>query len=404
MKILFYVLIAIQASCGQPNATSTNDQITIEEQQVSDTLRVGAEQYNVYLPKLKGRKVACVTNQTSVVRSKHLLDFLKENDINITKIFALEHGIRGKADAGEHINNGLDSLTGAKIISLYGTNKKPSLSDLADVDVVLFDIQDVGVRFYTFISSLHYIMDGVAEAKKELIVLDRPNPHAHYIDGPILKPAFQSFVGVDPLPIVYGLTIGELANMINGEGWLNNQQKCNLAVVPCENYDRDVPYDLPIKPSPNLPNLRAIVLYPSLCLFEGTNVSVGRGTNTQFQVFGAPTFKNSFEYAFVPIPFEGAKTPMHQGIACYGKDLSSINALRFSGLKKINFGYLVEAYAAAKKANDPFFTNAAFFDKLAGTDQIRILLSAGKNEDAIRASYQEELAAFRKIRERYLLY
>ena len=285
---------------------------------------VGAERFQLYSELLKGKNVGVVANQTSFLEKEqqHLVDFLISKGISVKKVFAPEHGFRGTADAGEHVKDGIDSKTGIPLISLYGSNKKPTQGQLKGIDVLIFDIQDVGARFYTYISTLHYVMEACAESGIPVIVLDRPNPNGHYIDGPILEKEHQSFVGMHPIPIVHGMTMGEYAKMINGEGWLENKIQCELKVIPMENYDHKKEYSLPIKPSPNLPNDKAINLYPSLCFFEGTLLSEGRGTEMQFQIYGAPFLpKEKYPFTFTPKPNEGSKSPKFNGQICFGEDL-----------------------------------------------------------------------------------
>ncbi len=360
---------------------------------------LGAERSEQYLPQLLGKNVAVVANQTSVLgnEKQHLVDFLVSKKISVKKVFAPEHGFRGTADAGEQVKDGIDTQTGLPLISLYGNNKKPTQEQLKGIDVLLFDIQDVGARFYTYISTLHYVMEACAEAGIPVIVLDRPNPNGHYIDGPIMEPEHESFVGMHPVPVVHGMTIGEYAQMINGEGWLENKMKCQLSVVEMENYTHDTKYSLPIKPSPNLPNDQAINLYPSLCFFEGTFINAGRGTEMQFQVFGAPSLPSSkYSFEYTPQSNEGAKSPKFKGQLCHGKDLR-----KEPRLNKINLEWLIEAYNANGKKND-FFNS--FFIKLAGTDKLQKQIEQGLSAEEIRDSWKDGLANFQKIREKYLLY
>ncbi len=370
------------------------------EKTTSTFLEIGANRTAIYLPQLKDKKIAIVANQTSVIFKKnntklHLVDSLINLNINVKKVFAPEHGFRGDADAGELIKDGFDSKTGIPLISLYGNNKKPTAEQLFGIDLVIFDIQDVGVRFYTYISTLHYVMEACAENNIKLIVLDRPNPNAHFIDGPVLEMKHQSFVGMHPIPVVYGMTIGEYALMINGEKWLKNQIQCNLTVVPLSNYTYDTFYSLPINPSPNLPNDQSINLYPSLCFFEGTNVSVGRGTDKQFQIYGSPFLAiNSF--SFTPQPNFGSKNPPHQGEICYGEDLRF-----YPKLNEINLNWLKNAYSLSLN-NTVFFNN--FFQKLAGTDTLQQQIEQGISIEEIRKSWQNDLKSFKKIRKKYLLY
>ncbi len=349
-----------------------------------------------YLPQLKGKKVGLVVNQTSVINRTHLLDTLVKLNINIKKVFGPEHGFRGNADAGELVNNNVDAKTGVSVISLYGKNKKPTAEQLADLDVIVFDIQDVGARFYTYITTLHYVMEACAENNKTLLVLDRPNPNGMYIDGPVLDTAFHSFVGMHPIPIVHGLTMAELAQMINGEKWLKNGLVCQLTFVPCTKYTHKDIYSLPIKPSPNLPNDLAIALYPSLCLFEGTNVSVARGTYFPFQAIGAPDSTYG-GFVFIPESIAGmAKEPMHMGKKCYGIDLRSKKPEY-----KFTLSYLIDFYNKAKDKN-VYFNN--FFNKLAGNSVLVEQIKLGAKEEEIRKSWQDGLTNYRKMRKKYLLY
>ncbi len=369
---------------------------------VAAEIRTGAQNLNVYLPLIKDKKAALVVNHASVVNAEHLVDLLLKKNTSVKTIFAPEHGFRGEADAGEHLKNGVDAKSGLPIISLYGSHKKPTADDLKDIDTLLFDIQDVGARFYTYLSTLHYVMEAAAENNVPLIVLDRPNPNANRIDGPVLKTAYRSFVGLHPVPVLYGMTIGEYAMMINGEGWLRGGIKAKLTVIPLQNYRHGDFYHLPIRPSPNLPNDLSIALYPSLALFEGTVFSAGRGTAKQFQLYGAPDYAKH-DFSFVPEPGEGAKYPKHQGRLCYGVDLSgeSVDAVRESNT--MNVQYLFDAYRNYPD-KEGFFLKNNFFDRLAGSDDLRLQIIAGKSEKEIRASWEEGLEDFMKIREKYLLY
>lgn len=369
---------------------------------VAAEIETGAQNLNAYLPLIKEKKVALVVNHASVVNGEHLVDLLLANRISVKSIFAPEHGFRGEADAGEHLKNGVDAKSGLPIISLYGRHKKPTPDDLKGVDTLLFDIQDVGVRFYTYLSTLHYVMEAAAENNLSVIVLDRPNPNGERIDGPVLKKAYRSFVGLHPVPVLYGMTIGEYAMMINGEGWLKGGIKAKLTVTPLHNYRHSDFYHLPVKPSPNLPNDLSIALYPSLAIFEGTVFSAGRGTNKQFQLYGAPGYAKH-DFSFVPEPGEGAKYPKHQGKVCYGADLSGrlLDASRAS--KKIELSYLLDAYRNYPD-KEGFFLKNNFFDRLAGSDELRKQIIAGRSEKEIRAGWEEGLEDFRKIRAKYLLY
>ena len=360
---------------------------------------VGAEQNEQYLSKLQGKNVALVVNQSSEVYGEHLVDALLRQNINVTKIFAPEHGFRGKADAGAHIKNGIDSSTGLPIVSLYGKHKKPTGVDLKNIDVLVFDIQDVGVRFYTYLSTLHYIMEAGAENGIEVIVLDRPNPNGGRIDGEVLNMKYKSFVGMHPVPILYGMTIGEYALMINGEGWLKGGLSANLKVVKLGNYSHDSFYSLNIKPSPNLPNDLSIYLYPSLAFFEGTTFSAGRGTTQQFQVYGSPYYKKK-NFSFKPVSREGAKYPKHQNKKCYGVDLSFEATDVYGG---INLTYLLDAYKNYPYKKK-FFLKSRFIDKLAGSSSLRKQVRAGKSAKQIKQSWQKGLSRFKAMRQHYLLY
>lgn len=360
----------------------------------------GAEHIEQYLPLLQGKRVGMVVNHTSIVgmEQTHLLDTLLKLNVQIVKVFAPEHGFRGNADAGETVKDGKDSRTGTPIVSLYGNNKKPTPAQLKDVDVVLFDIQDVGARFYTYISTMYYAMEACAENKKEMIVLDRPNP-CDYVDGPILKPGYKSFVGMLPIPVLHGCTIGELAQMINGEGWIANKKNaCLLKVISMTGWKHGEPYSLPIKPSPNLPNDQSIRLYASLCPFEATHVSVGRGTTFPFQVLGAPNKKYG-SFTFTPRSLPGFdKNPMHKGIACYGEDLRNTTDVNGFTLRYFLRFYRLSGEGAA------FFSRPRWFDLLMGTDSVRKAILKGESEETIRNSWQKELQVYREMREKYLLY
>lgn len=357
---------------------------------------LGAEQMHVLLPKLENKRVALVVNHTSLVGDTHLTDTLMSSGINVKKVFAPEHGFRGAAADGEKINDGVDAKTGLPIVSLYGKNRKPTPEQLSDVDVVIFDIQDVGTRFYTYISTMHYVMEACAEQGKKMIILDRPNPNGSYIDGPIRVPSLESFVGMHPIPIVHGLTVGELSGMINGEGWLKNKVKCDVEVIPIKGWTHDDSYSLPVKPSPNLPNDQAVTLYPSLCLFEGTVISVGRGTQQPFLIIGNPEFKG-MPFSFTPKPIPGmSNEPPHEGKTCYGLDLSNVEVER-----RINLKYLIDFYQRYPD-KEKFFIGS--FDRLAGTPELKEQIRKGMTEDQIKATWQEGLEAYGEMRKKYLLY
>ncbi|SHK53209.1 exo-beta-N-acetylmuramidase NamZ family protein [Epilithonimonas mollis] len=387
-----------------------------------DCFLTGAERSELYLPLLTNKNIAVVTNQTGVVRdfpesyyemmkdpkvdcvkqatqNISIVDFLVRKNIKIKKIFAPEHGFRGTADAGEHVKNGIDTKTGLPIVSLYGDNKKPKSEYLKDVDIILFDIQDVGVRFYTYISTLSYIMEAAAENNIEVIVLDRPNPHDGYTDGPMMKNQWKSFIGLHNVPVVYGLTIGEYGKMANGEKWLKNGIQAKYTLIPMLNYHKKKRYGVSDRPSPNLPNDKSINLYPSLCFFEGTQVSVGRGTDLPFQIYGSPWTKN-FKYQFTPKPTEGAKDPFLNGKLCYGENLSQYP----EDLRQLNLEWLLTSYKNYKNPDQDFFLKNLFFDKLAGSDELRKQIIAGKSENEIKQSWKSDLEQFEKIRQKYIIY
>ncbi len=353
-----------------------------------------------YLPKLKNKNVAVVANQTSIFYKTHLVDSLLALKVKVKKVFAPEHGFRGNVEAGGNVKNDTDSKTRLPVISLYGKNEKPTTEDLAGIDIIVFDIQDVGARFYTYISTLEFIMDACAVNKVKVIVLDRPNPNSFYVDGPVLKDSFRSFVGRQPVPIVYGMTIGEYAQMLNGENWLDSKLKCDLTVIQCSNFDHTKLYSLPVPPSPNLPNMNAVYLYPSLCLFEGTAVSVGRGTEKPFQIIGT-TDSTIKGFTFTPKKIAGvAENPPYLNQKCYGMDLTKSAASVLSS-KKLELKWLIGFYMNSKDQS-AFFN--PFFDKLAGTDELRIMIQTDKSEAEIRKSWENDINAFKKIRKKYLLY
>jgi uncharacterized protein YbbC (DUF1343 family) len=363
----------------------------------------GIDQKDKYLPLLENKAVGLVCNHTSLrITGEHLVDYLLKKQIRVNTVFAPEHGFRGTASAGEEIKDGKDLKTGLPIISLYGRNKKPSPDMLAGIDVVVFDIQDVGARFYTYISTLSLVMEACAEQGIPVIVLDRPNPNGYYVDGPLLKPGYDSFVGMHPVPVVHGMTVGEYAQMVNGEGWLSKGVQCELTVIKAVGYEHSMASSLPMAPSPNLPNATAIRLYPSLCFFEGTNVSVGRGTDKPFQQIGAPWMAAAFpEYTFTPAPNEGATQPRYNGETCYGVDLTSFGNSFLPTYKGIYLYWLLEAYRMAPDKS-AFFN--PYFNKLAGSEVLRKQIEAGLSEEEIKASWQADLHAFKLVRKKYLLY
>jgi len=356
-------------------------------------LKLGINNLDAIILETKNKNIAVVGNQTSVIQNTHLVDTLLELGIKVKLVFSPEHGFRGVEDAGAHINNEIDQRTGLQIFSLHGKNKKPSNNQLKNIDIIIFDIQDVGARFYTYISTLHYVLEAASEQNIQVLVLDRPNPNGHYIDGPILEEKFKSFIGMHPIPIVHAMTIGEYAKMIIGEKWIENT--CDLKVIEMVNYNRSEIYDLPIKPSPNLPNKRAVNLYPSLCLFERTTISVGRGTNYPFQHYGAPFIKSS--YSFLPKSGPGSKYPKHENKICYGINLRYQKNI----LNSLNINWLIKCYDQSLDKEKFFTLN---FDKLAGTDQLRKQITSGVSAEKIKESWQEGLTKFKKTRAKYLIY
>ncbi len=412
---LFLSIVFISCISGIKTSPATDlqdmDSSISSSYRVEDTtknkhsIHVGANQTDVYLPILENKKIAIVGNQTSVIFKDsthqeyvHLVDSLLSRDITIVKVFAPEHGFRGKADAAELVADGKDIKTGLPILSLYGKQKKPSDKSLSDVELIVFDIQDVGVRFYTYISTLHYVMQACAENNVPVLVLDRPNPNAHYIDGPTLEPKHSSFIGMHPIPLVHGMTIGEYATMINGEGWLGSDLKCDLEIIPIKNYTHTTPYHLPIRPSPNLPNDIAINLYPSLGFFEGTTINAGRGTEYQFQRYGSPDLsieKYSFDY--IPQPNFGAKYPKHRGEICYGEDLRKNDRL-----DSIQLTWLVNAYGNSKNKETFFKTKS--FTSHAGTEKLQQQIVQRISIEDIKASWATDLENFKIKRKKYLIY
>ncbi len=363
-------------------------------------IKMGAEKLDDYLPLLDGKRVAIMANQTSTIGNEHLVDFLHRNNYNIVGIFSPEHGFRGTADAGEHVSNSTDKKTGIPIWSLYGGgNGKPSADKMRSFDVLLFDLQDVGLRFYTYYASMARLMDACAEHEKKMIVLDRPNPNGFYVDGPLMDMKYKSFVGWLPIPVVHGMTLGELALMINGEKWLPNERICNLTVVPCENYTHQTRYELPIAPSPNLPNIHSIYLYPSTCLFEGTVMSLGRGTSFPFEAYGHPKFTGS-DFSFTPKSVPGAKNPPLLNKKCYGVDLRNLSN-EYIWENGFDLSYVIDAYNNLKMG-DAFFTS--FFEKLVGVDYIREDIKAGKSAQEIKDKWFCDVLKFKQQRRPYLLY
>lgn len=390
----FLVFLAFAMQCTHTQSGSGLDDSTSAS--ADPSVAVGADQLDHLLPKLRNKRIALVVNHTSLVGHTHLADTLIASGISVVKVFAPEHGFRGAAADGEKISDGTDQNTGLPIVSLYGTNRKPTPDQLADVDVVVFDIQDVGTRFYTYISTMHYVMEACAEQGRKMIILDRPNPNGHYVDGPMRVPELKSFVGMHPIPIVHGLTVGELARMINGEGWLGNGVTCDVDIIPVKNWKHDDFYPLPVKPSPNLPNDQAVRLYPSLCLFEGTVISVGRGTQKPFLIIGNPKFKD-MDFSFTPRAIPGMSNyPPHENKTCFGLDLSEVDVK-----PRIDLSYLLDFYNRYPD-KEKFFIGS--FDRLAGTPVLKEQIKKGFTEAQIRESWREGLDGYRGMREKYLMY
>ncbi|MBD2767651.1 DUF1343 domain-containing protein [Hymenobacter sp. BT664] len=404
-KLAWALLLAVPTCsppatvAGRPAPPPAQAAAGVSTPPTSPRVVVGAERLDTYLPQLQNKRIGLVINQTSRVGNAYLVDTLRARGVNVTAIFAPEHGFRGEAADGATIKDGRDARSGVAVRSVYGKTKKPTPEMLADVDVLVFDIQDVGARFYTFISTLHYVMEAAAEQHKPVLVLDRPNPNGDLVDGPVREPAHQSFVGLDPLPIAHGLTVGELATMINGEKWLAGGQRCRLTVVPlAAGYTHATAYHLPVRPSPNLPTDHAVALYPSICLFEGTNVSVGRGTTTPFEVIGGPTQPATRPFSFTPRPNPGSPTPPLNGQLCYGLNLAAAPTREGSGLV---LKYLLDFYQ--QSTDKPHFFGK-YFEQLAGTATLREQVVAGKSEAEIRASWEPGLGKFKALRKKYLLY
>ena len=396
----FLVLISLSGmiSCRSQSPADTSKQTAKEA--AKEEIIVGANRTDSYVQLLKDKQIAIVANQTSVIFKSestylHLVDSLLSRGLQIKKVFAPEHGFRGRADAGEKVADGKDERTGLPIVSLYGKNRKPSQEQLEGLDAIVFDIQDVGVRFYTYIATLQYVMEACAEAKIPIIVLDRPNPNGHYVDGPVMEPEHRGFLGLNSIPLVYGMTIGEYAQMINNEGWLEDAVKADLMVITMENYTRQTPYNLQIRPSPNLPNEKAINLYPSLGLFEGTTINAGRGTDMQFQIYGAPFFART-DFSYTPKANFGAKYPKHKDAACFGIDLRNENRLN-----KVDLQWIIDAYNRTPKS-EKFF--GPTFTAHAGTKKLQQQIEQGLSGEEIRKSWKEDLDKFKKIRGSYLIY
>ncbi len=393
-KFFLFLLVFIFEIINESIAQQVNNNVLKAEDAI-----VGASRLELYINKLEDKNVGVIANQTSIINGTHLIDTLISKGVNVIKIFTPEHGFRGTADEGASINNSIDEKTQLPIISLYGNNKKPNETQLKDIDILIFDLQDVGTRFYTYISTMTYIMEAAAENNIPLIVLDRPNPNGFYVDGPVLEPENKSFVGLHQVPIVYGLTIGEYALMVNGEYWLSDSLQCDLTIIPLGNYDRNAIYELPVKPSPNLPNWESVYLYPSLCFFEGTIVSVGRGTEFPFQVYGHP--KMTDDFVFTPRQSDGRRAPLLCDEECHGEYLMTYAHDFKRNKNQINLSWIINAYNQLKEEGK-FFNN--FFVKLSGTNELQQQIEQGMTEKEIRATWKEGLDNYKKIRKKYLMY
>lgn len=392
MRFLFIIFLWLVPSAG----------VCYAQQLFDNTIRPGDTRVDEYAGLLKGKRVALIINQTSQVGDSLLLDILISRKVNVKKIFVPEHGFRGRADAGAHIGNTVDSATGIPVLSLYGSHKKPAPEDLANIDVMVYDLQDVGVRFYTYISTLEYCTEACAQNGKQFIVLDRPNPNGFYVDGPVLDLEYESFVGRQQIPVVYGMTAGEYAKMLIGEGLINNAASADLKVIKCVNYNHAKKYELPVAPSPNLRTMSAVYAYPSLCLFEGTVVSVGRGTSLPFQQYGCPEFEGKYEYNFTPVSGPGAKTPPYEDRKCFGEIIGLTPDEMLQKIDdKFQIKWLIKAYNSYPN-KDKFFN--AFFTKLCGSPKLEAQIKEGDTEEVIRKSWQTDLIRFKKMRKKYLLY
>lgn len=386
--------------CGSPRQVQSEKETRI---------LTGADQTEKYLPLLNGKRVAIMANPTTVIGSTHLVDSLQKRGVNIVKVFGPEHGFRGNASAGVHVADETDPVTGIPVISLYGSKNKPSKQDLADVDILLYDLQDVGCRFYTNINALARLMDACYENGKEMLILDRPNPNGYFVDGPVLDMKFKSGIGMFPIPIAHGLTVGEFAQMVNGEGWLTNKVKCPVTIIPVANYTHDMPYTLPVKPSPNLNTQQSILLYPSTCLFEGTYLNHGRGTYFPFTVLGSPALKGKYEFSFTPTGIKGmSETPLFMNQLCYGLDLRNYDVAELRKTKQINLQWMIELYNTSPN-KEQFFDNKlskemGVIEKLTGHALFRQQIMEGKSEKEIRASWEPGLSAYKTMRKKYLLY
>jgi uncharacterized protein YbbC (DUF1343 family) len=404
VKILSIVLVIVSVSyCTVPKGTAGNKVKEAKE------IKTGAEQTEKYLPLIKGKRVAILANQTSVIGHTHLVDSLQKLGVNIVKVFGPEHGFRGKASAGAKVSDEIDSATGIPIISLYGPKNKPTKEDLKDVDIVIYDLQDVGCRFYTNINALARLMEACYENGKELLILDRPNPNGYLIDGPVLDMKYKSGIGMFPIPMSHGLTVGEFAQMVNGEGWLANKVKCNITIIPVANYNHDMAYTLPVPPSPNLNTQQAVMLYPSTCMFEGTYLNHGRGTYFPFTVIGSPELKGKYDFSFTPTSIKGmAETPIFMNQVCYGIDLRNYDIGLLRKSKKINLQWIMELYKASPHKENFFNSRLSkqmgTIEKLIGSGLFRQQIADGASEQEIRASWEPGLSEYKTMRKKYLLY
>lgn len=416
--LTFLFTIVVLTACAQSPTVKLNPNVpnpyqvkaeNIDKPKTKVKFQTGAEQTEKYLPLLKGKRVAVLANQTSIIGKETTVDSLLKRGVNIVKIFGPEHGFRGNASAGVHVDDDVDTKTGIKTISLYGKHNTPTKEELADVDIVIFDIQDVGVRFYTYMNSLQHLMEACAVNNKTVMILDRPNPNGFYIDGPILDPQYKSGIGLQPIPIVHGLTLGEYAQMLNGEGWLKDKVKCKIIVIKNANYNHDMPYILPIKPSPNLNTAQSILLYPTTCLFEGTYLNHGRGTQFPFTVVGAPYLKGKYSFSYTPTSIKGmAEAPLFMDQVCYGLDLRKYDTSNFRKTKMLNLSWLMELYQASpeKKSffNSKLNKEIGTIEKLIGVANFRQQIIDGKSEKEIRASWEPGLSQYKQMRKKYLLY
>jgi len=401
MKLIPLVLLAFFLHfCGSPR------QVQAEKE---NRILTGADQTEKYIPLLKGKRVAIMANPTTVIGNTHLVDSLQKRGVNIVKVFGPEHGFRGNASAGVHVADETDPVSGIPVISLYGSKNKPSKQDLADVDILLYDLQDVGCRFYTNINALARLMDACYENGKEMLILDRPNPNGYFVDGPVLDMKFKSGIGMFPIPIAHGLTVGEFARMVNGEGWLPNKVKCPVTIIPVANYNHDMPYTLPVKPSPNLNTQQSILLYPSTCLFEGTYLNHGRGTYFPFTILGSPSLKGKYDFSFTPTGIKGmSETPLFMNQLCYGLDLRNYDVSELRKTKQINLQWMIELYTASPN-KEQFFDNKlskemGVIEKLTGHASFRQQIIDGIPEKEIRASWEPGLSEYKVMRKKYLLY